>query len=206
MNGISGMLCTAPRFCCFSAAPAAAATSAAAAAAASSRHTDSVASTGGHALTNLNINCTSPNSKALFDSWFKRGISENFIVPGTKWCGPHQTATRYGELGPLSLMDRCCRRHDNCKTNIPAFTNKYNMFNLRPFTISHCHCDTRKKEKGKKEKERKKERKREGNHLFFRNKIKNPKTYRHASHKNIVEESKYSQWLVNKVEEKIKKN
>ncbi|GLH10831.1 Phospholipase A2 [Gryllus bimaculatus] len=143
MNGISGMLCTAPRFCCFSAAPAAAATSAAAAAAASSRHTDSVASTGGHALTNLNINCTSPNSKALFDSWFKRGISENFIVPGTKWCGPHQTATRYGELGPLSLMDRCCRRHDNCKTNIPAFTNKYNMFNLRPFTISHCHCDTR---------------------------------------------------------------
>ncbi|KAK7862398.1 hypothetical protein R5R35_004172 [Gryllus longicercus] len=76
---------------------------------------------------------------------FKRGISENFIVPGTKWCGPHQTATRYGELGPLSQMDRCCRRHDNCKTNIPAFTNKYNMFNLRPFTISHCHCDTRRK-------------------------------------------------------------
>nr|CAD7613875.1 unnamed protein product [Timema genevievae] len=73
----------------------------------------------------------------------KRELTDVLIVPGTKWCGPHQLASRYVELGPLSLIDRCCRKHDHCRIAIPGFSNKYHFFNYRPFTLSHCGCDSR---------------------------------------------------------------
>nr|CAD7204493.1 unnamed protein product [Timema douglasi] len=72
----------------------------------------------------------------------KRELTDVLIVPGTKWCGPHQLASRYVELGPLSSIDRCCRKHDHCRIAIPGFTNKYHFFNYRPFTLSHCGCDS----------------------------------------------------------------
>nr|CAD7404651.1 unnamed protein product [Timema cristinae] len=75
----------------------------------------------------------------------KRELTDVLIVPGTKWCGPHQLASRYVELGPLSSIDRCCRKHDHCRIAIPGFTNKYHFFNYRPFTLSHCGCDSRRK-------------------------------------------------------------
>ncbi|KAJ9598184.1 hypothetical protein L9F63_011133, partial [Diploptera punctata] len=75
----------------------------------------------------------------------KRGLSEMFIVPDTKWCGHRQLAKGYLDLGGLSDLDRCCRRHDLCPRSIPGFTTKYHMFNLRPFSVSHCHCDRRRK-------------------------------------------------------------
>ncbi|XP_041988906.1 uncharacterized protein LOC121740301 isoform X3 [Aricia agestis] len=75
----------------------------------------------------------------------RRSVRENFIVPGTKWCGAGQLAERYSELGSHRTEDRCCRAHDNCRVNIGAFRRRFGLFNYRPFTISHCRCDRRKK-------------------------------------------------------------
>ncbi|XP_072941182.1 uncharacterized protein [Epargyreus clarus] len=75
----------------------------------------------------------------------RRSLRENFIMPGTKWCGAGQLAERYSELGPDRAEDRCCRAHDNCGLNIGAFKRRFGLFNFRPFTLSHCRCDRRKK-------------------------------------------------------------
>ncbi|KAJ8929831.1 hypothetical protein NQ314_017430 [Rhamnusium bicolor] len=50
------------------------------------------------------------------------------IVPGTLWCGHNHKANTYTQLGALSQTDRCCRRHDHCRFDIPGFTEKYNFF------------------------------------------------------------------------------
>ncbi|KAJ2939936.1 hypothetical protein O0L34_g6642 [Tuta absoluta] len=73
----------------------------------------------------------------------RRSVRENFIVPGTKWCGAGQLAQEYNELGSDHHEDRCCRAHDNCRVNIGAFKRKFGYFNFRPFTVSHCKCDRR---------------------------------------------------------------
>ncbi|KPJ20184.1 Phospholipase A2 isozyme PA4, partial [Papilio machaon] len=75
----------------------------------------------------------------------RRSFRENFIMPGTKWCGAGQLAERYNELGDDSNEDMCCRAHDNCRANIGAFRKRFAYFNYRPYTISHCRCDRRKK-------------------------------------------------------------
>ncbi|XP_047541956.1 uncharacterized protein LOC125074628 isoform X3 [Vanessa atalanta] len=75
----------------------------------------------------------------------RRSIRENFIMPGTKWCGAGQLAESYNELGSDRDEDRCCRSHDNCRMNIGAFKRRFGLFNFRPYTISHCKCDRRKK-------------------------------------------------------------
>ncbi|XP_044252995.1 uncharacterized protein LOC123003971 isoform X3 [Tribolium madens] len=67
------------------------------------------------------------------------------IVPGTLWCGDSDNAKKYSHLGPMAYTDKCCRRHDHCKRNIPGFTTKYNFHNYSPFTLSHCWCDSRHK-------------------------------------------------------------
>ncbi|XP_044252994.1 uncharacterized protein LOC123003971 isoform X2 [Tribolium madens] len=64
------------------------------------------------------------------------------IVPGTLWCGDSDNAKKYSHLGPMAYTDKCCRRHDHCKRNIPGFTTKYNFHNYSPFTLSHCWCDS----------------------------------------------------------------
>ncbi|XP_053623230.1 uncharacterized protein LOC128682516 isoform X2 [Plodia interpunctella] len=73
----------------------------------------------------------------------RRSMRENFIVPGTKWCGAGQLAEQYHELGADRTEDRCCRTHDNCRVNIGGFKRRFGYFNFRPFTISHCRCDRR---------------------------------------------------------------
>ncbi|XP_033609397.1 uncharacterized protein LOC111869639 isoform X2 [Cryptotermes secundus] len=73
----------------------------------------------------------------------KRGIGDMFIAPGTKWCGHKRLANDYVDLGGLSNLDRCCRRHDMCPHSISGFSTKYHLFNYRPFSVSHCHCDRR---------------------------------------------------------------
>ncbi|PNF23954.1 hypothetical protein B7P43_G10045 [Cryptotermes secundus] len=75
----------------------------------------------------------------------KRGIGDMFIAPGTKWCGHKRLANDYVDLGGLSNLDRCCRRHDMCPHSISGFSTKYHLFNYRPFSVSHCHCDRRRK-------------------------------------------------------------
>ncbi|XP_023937914.1 uncharacterized protein LOC112045804 isoform X2 [Bicyclus anynana] len=73
----------------------------------------------------------------------RRSLRENFIMPGTKWCGAGQLAERYNELGADRNEDRCCRAHDNCRMNIGGFKRRFGYFNFSPFTISHCRCDRR---------------------------------------------------------------
>ncbi|KAF9417967.1 hypothetical protein HW555_005112, partial [Spodoptera exigua] len=73
----------------------------------------------------------------------RRSLRENFIVPGTKWCGAGHIAAKYGELGLDAKEDRCCRAHDHCRLNIGMFRRRFGYFNYRPYTISHCRCDRR---------------------------------------------------------------
>ncbi|XP_026725629.1 uncharacterized protein LOC113492354 isoform X3 [Trichoplusia ni] len=73
----------------------------------------------------------------------RRSFRENFIVPGTKWCGAGHVAAKYGELGLDAAEDRCCRSHDHCRLNIGMFKRRFGYFNYRPYTISHCRCDRR---------------------------------------------------------------
>ncbi|XP_028160605.1 uncharacterized protein LOC114353010 isoform X3 [Ostrinia furnacalis] len=74
----------------------------------------------------------------------RRSFRENFIVPGTKWCGAGQLAETYAELGDDHRNeDRCCRAHDNCRRNIGPFKKRFGYFNFRPYTVSHCRCDRR---------------------------------------------------------------
>ena len=64
-----------------------------------------------------------------------RNASEriNLSVPGTKWCGPGNTADGYDDLGPHEDVDKCCREHDHCD-NIAAGESKYGLKNDDYFT------------------------------------------------------------------------
>ncbi|CAB3232190.1 unnamed protein product [Arctia plantaginis] len=88
-----------------------------------------------------NINKTGDSSFARS----RRSLRENFILPGTKWCGAGHIAARYGELGIDAAEDTCCRAHDHCRLNIGMFKRRFGYFNYRPYTISHCRCDRRQK-------------------------------------------------------------
>ena len=69
--------------------------------------------------------------------------STTFIYPGTLWCGTGTLAKIYDHLGESRATDSCCRDHDHCSHLIPAFSSKYNYFNYRFHTLSHCDCDDR---------------------------------------------------------------
>ncbi|TMW53002.1 hypothetical protein DOY81_001865, partial [Sarcophaga bullata] len=74
----------------------------------------------------------------------KRQLSDFLIAPNTRWCGRGNTANgTYNHLGGASMADKCCRTHDHCKLYIPAMSNRFDLFNYRPYTLSHCNCDRR---------------------------------------------------------------
>lgn len=74
----------------------------------------------------------------------RRELSDWLIAPNTRWCGRGNTANgTYNHLGGASRADKCCRKHDHCKLFIPAMSNRYGLFNYRPYTLSHCNCDIR---------------------------------------------------------------
>ncbi|RZF36582.1 hypothetical protein LSTR_LSTR010693 [Laodelphax striatellus] len=75
------------------------------------------------------------------DNFLQR--SGMLVAPGTKWCGHSDTADTAMSLGAFGATDRCCRGHDLCPTNVPGLGQKFNFFNYRPFTLSHCSCDAR---------------------------------------------------------------
>ncbi|XP_056642281.1 uncharacterized protein LOC130448791 isoform X2 [Diorhabda sublineata] len=77
-----------------------------------------------------------------FGNKSKRSI---LLMPGTNWCGDRNRARTYTDIGNFVKTDRCCRRHDFCKIDIPGLTTKYDYFNFRLFTLSHCRCDARSK-------------------------------------------------------------
>lgn len=74
----------------------------------------------------------------------RRQLSDFLIAPNTRWCGRGNTANgTYNHLGGASTADKCCRTHDHCKLYIPAMSNRFDLFNYRPYTLSHCNCDRR---------------------------------------------------------------
>ncbi|XP_068141339.1 acidic phospholipase A2 PA4 [Drosophila tropicalis] len=74
----------------------------------------------------------------------RRRQSDWFIAPNTRWCGRGNLANgTYNHLGGASMADKCCRKHDHCKMWIPGMSNRYDLFNYRPYTLSHCSCDRR---------------------------------------------------------------
>ncbi|XP_054256866.1 uncharacterized protein LOC128981891 isoform X2 [Macrosteles quadrilineatus] len=74
----------------------------------------------------------------------KRDLTDLMRVPGTKWCGKGYSATKYHQLGGFGAADKCCRVHDTaCPFYIPAFEEKYGLFNWRINTLMHCKCDSR---------------------------------------------------------------
>ncbi|KAJ8980960.1 hypothetical protein NQ317_013412 [Molorchus minor] len=84
-----------------------------------------------------------PNFYHLFFFRYRSRVERSLlIVPGTPWCGDDHNADTYTQLGGLSTLDKCCRRHDHCKRNIPSSIRKYHYLNLRPFTLSLCRGAT----------------------------------------------------------------
>ncbi|XP_017055904.2 group 3 secretory phospholipase A2 [Drosophila ficusphila] len=74
----------------------------------------------------------------------KRQLSDWLIAPNTRWCGRGNLANgTYNDLGGASKADKCCRKHDHCKMWIDGMSNRYDLFNYRPYTLSHCSCDLR---------------------------------------------------------------
>jgi len=63
------------------------------------------------------------------------------IIPGTNWCGVGNVSRDNSEVGEIASADKCCREHDHCPYVIEGMTTKYNMYNFRFHTISHCECD-----------------------------------------------------------------
>lgn len=78
------------------------------------------------------------------DNIIERGEAEsariNLSYPGTRWCGPGNTASDYNELGQHKETDKCCRDHDHCD-NIASGETKYGLTNNDAFTRLHCRCD-----------------------------------------------------------------
>lgn len=64
----------------------------------------------------------------------------NLSFPGTKWCGPGNTADGYDDLGSDAETDKCCRQHDHCD-NMASGEEKYGLKNDDFFTRLHCLCD-----------------------------------------------------------------
>lgn len=69
----------------------------------------------------------------------------NLSFPGTKWCGPGNTANDYDDLGSDKDVDSCCRDHDHCD-NMAAGEEKNGLKNEDYFTRLHCQCDKEFKE------------------------------------------------------------
>ena len=63
------------------------------------------------------------------------------LCSGTLWCGVDDIAETYHSLGPEWQIDKCCRAHDHCPVKVKAFKTRYGVFNLGPYTKSHCACD-----------------------------------------------------------------
>lgn len=55
------------------------------------------------------------------------------IFPGTKWCGPGNSADSEDDLGEFEETDKCCYKHDHCD-GIEAGGEKYGLKNDSPYT------------------------------------------------------------------------
>ncbi|XP_005176978.2 phospholipase A2 [Musca domestica] len=62
-------------------------------------------------------------------------------VPGTKWCGPGNTAANYNDLGKHRDTDTCCREHDHCEMIIEPTASLHGITNSGMFPIMKCSCE-----------------------------------------------------------------
>ncbi|XP_075169876.1 secretory Phospholipase A2 [Haematobia irritans] len=67
--------------------------------------------------------------------------STGTTVPGTKWCGPGNTASHFNDLGKHSSTDSCCREHDHCETIIEGSNSLFGISNTGMFPIMKCSCE-----------------------------------------------------------------
>lgn len=56
-------------------------------------------------------------------------------VPGTKWCGPGNTASSYNDLGKHRDTDFCCRDHDHCEEIVEPTTSLHGIHNSGMFPM-----------------------------------------------------------------------
>jgi len=63
------------------------------------------------------------------------------LWPGTNWCGKGSKAEFAENFGPNKATDQCCQKHDQCPYVIEGLSTRYNLFNYRIHTLSHCDCD-----------------------------------------------------------------
>ncbi len=59
----------------------------------------------------------------------------NCTFPGTKWCGPGNTASSYYDLGPDRETDICCRTHDFCPISVGPGRDQCGFKNKGYFTV-----------------------------------------------------------------------
>ncbi|EDW00944.1 phospholipase A2 [Drosophila grimshawi] len=63
-------------------------------------------------------------------------------APGTKWCGPGNTAANYNDLGRERETDKCCRAHDHCDEIIESHGSLHGLPNNTDwFPILKCSCE-----------------------------------------------------------------
>ena len=74
--------------------------------------------------------------------YFSVLYSESLILPGTNFCGAGELEEKDDLLGPFYPgTDNCCRHHDSCPVKIDQFSQKFELYNYYPYTISLCQCD-----------------------------------------------------------------
>ena len=74
--------------------------------------------------------------------YFSVLYSESLILPGTNFCGAGELEEKDDLLGPsYPGTDNCCRHHDSCPVKIDHFSQKFELYNYYPYTISLCQCD-----------------------------------------------------------------
>ncbi|BFG05412.1 phospholipase A2 [Drosophila madeirensis] len=63
-------------------------------------------------------------------------------APGTKWCGPGNTAANFDDLGRERETDKCCRAHDHCEEIIESHSALHGLpTNTDWFPILKCTCE-----------------------------------------------------------------
>ncbi|XP_055390542.1 phospholipase A2 [Condylostylus longicornis] len=67
--------------------------------------------------------------------------SSGLTMPGTKWCGPGNTAKNYDDLGSQKEVDKCCRDHDHCPDIIEHHKTLHGLYNGDLFPRLSCNCE-----------------------------------------------------------------
>ncbi|KAJ8712765.1 hypothetical protein PYW08_008069 [Mythimna loreyi] len=91
-------------------------------------------------ITDINTELLSQNMDRF--GYDDRIAAKNLLIfPGTKWCGPGNSAENDDDLGTEAEADACCREHDKCPDLIGGHETNYNLENPVFYTRLNCSCD-----------------------------------------------------------------